>query len=598
MTPRQEISSLRESEAHFRNLFEQSPIAYQSLDENACFLDINARHCQLLGYAAETLIGRHFAEFAEPTPGVSFQETFDRFKAEGRIQMEMELKRKDGARISVLLSGSVQRDAAGNFVRTHCVLHDITERKHMEQALRASEERYRLLVEQTPDGIFVGDTQGHYVDVNAAGAQMLGYTRDELLTMSIRDVIHADEIARIPAELARYEGGTVATAIWRFRRKDGSEFIGEVVGRCLPDGRLQGIVRDITLREQAEAVLAEREILLRTITDISPDPIFMLDRSLRMVYANPATLAVIRTGSGQPDLSLDQIIGKTALDHFGDPAVARALMEADEQVMASGQAGIREVEMGAPGHQMTQQISRTPYRDGSGQVIGMIGVSRDITRHKQGEAARLAELERQRDSLVREVHHRIKNHLQGITGLLSNRISDHPESTGQLEDVIRQINTIANVYGLQSRRGEPRIELCHLLRETADVATAIAPVECLLPPSGGDRGLLHTEAVPMALVINELITNAAKHVTGALPGRPVRMALEDDGAAVRIRIRGGPSTLPAGFDYAAGHGLGTGLDLVRHLLPPIGAYLRFSQDGDEVVAELALAPSLFNRDPQ
>ena len=118
--------------------------------------------------------------------------------------------------------------------------------------LQASEHRYRLLVEQAADGIFVSDAVGRYLDVNPSAAAMLGYSRDELLSLRIHDIILPEEVPRIPDEIALLAGGTVATSTWRFRRKDGSFFIGEVSSRRLPDGRLQAIVRDVTQRTQAE----------------------------------------------------------------------------------------------------------------------------------------------------------------------------------------------------------------------------------------------------------------------------------------------------------------------------------------------------------
>jgi PAS domain S-box-containing protein len=137
------------------------------------------------------------------------------------------------------------------------VLADITERQRGEQQLRQSEERYRLLVEQAADGIFVSDARGHYSDVNAAGCQMLGYSRQEILGLHILDVIAADEKPRLAPELAKLGNGEVVRSTWRFRRKDGSSFTGEVAARRLPNGDFQAFLRDVTAQKEAEAALAE-----------------------------------------------------------------------------------------------------------------------------------------------------------------------------------------------------------------------------------------------------------------------------------------------------------------------------------------------------
>ena len=127
-----------------------------------------------------------------------------------------------------------------------------TANKQSEEALRVSEHRYRLLVEQTVDGIYVSDPNGNYIDVNPAGAAMLGYSPEEICRLNIADVIAGNEVLRIGPEVAKFVDGAVVRSEWRFRRKDGTCFDGEVMGRQLPDGRLQAVLRDITERKQAE----------------------------------------------------------------------------------------------------------------------------------------------------------------------------------------------------------------------------------------------------------------------------------------------------------------------------------------------------------
>ena len=148
-------------------------------------------------------------------------------------------------------------ESHGTRPRFSFVAENITERKQAEEALRESEERYRLLVEQAVDGIFVSDAGGHYLSVNSAGAAMLGYTPTEIIRLTIADVIAGDEVPRLPVEVAKFADGRVICSEWLLRRKDGSFFPGEVVGRQLPNGRLLAILRDITDRRQAQDALRQ-----------------------------------------------------------------------------------------------------------------------------------------------------------------------------------------------------------------------------------------------------------------------------------------------------------------------------------------------------
>ncbi|MBV8816941.1 MAG: PAS domain S-box protein [Acidobacteriaceae bacterium] len=124
-------------------------------------------------------------------------------------------------------------------------------------ALRESEERHRLLAEQVADGIFVADSKGRYLDANQAGAAMLGYTIEELLKLRIHDVIAPEELPRLPEHLEELSSGGLVVSDWQLQRKDGSRFVGELVARRFPDGRFQGVVRDVTERRKAEEKLRE-----------------------------------------------------------------------------------------------------------------------------------------------------------------------------------------------------------------------------------------------------------------------------------------------------------------------------------------------------
>ncbi|MEW6348455.1 MAG: PAS domain S-box protein [Thermodesulfobacteriota bacterium] len=142
--------ALRESEARFRSLFEESPLAYQSLNEFGCYEDCNDELCRLLGCPKDEILGKSFDEFWTPARKHLFRTRFDGFKGSGSVKAEVQLVRKDGSVVTVLLAGRVQHDANGRFVRTHCILQDITARTLAEEALRqAKDELERRVTERT-----------------------------------------------------------------------------------------------------------------------------------------------------------------------------------------------------------------------------------------------------------------------------------------------------------------------------------------------------------------------------------------------------------------------------------------------------------------
>jgi PAS domain S-box-containing protein len=127
--------TLKNSENRFRQMFDHSPIAYLSLDLEGRFLDLNDKMAAMLGYSRTELLGRCFGDFWLETAKEQFAVTFNNFKTTQHAGSELQLRRKDGRAITVLIDGSIQRDFNDNFVRTHCILWDISERKHMEDVL-------------------------------------------------------------------------------------------------------------------------------------------------------------------------------------------------------------------------------------------------------------------------------------------------------------------------------------------------------------------------------------------------------------------------------------------------------------------------------
>ncbi|OFX25737.1 MAG: hypothetical protein A2V77_05475 [Anaeromyxobacter sp. RBG_16_69_14] len=191
----------------------------------------------------------------------------------------------------------------GEIVGSVVVARDVTERKRAEQALRASEDRFRHLVEQVGDGIFVASTRGRYTDVNPAGCEMLGMTREEVLASTFVDVLAPEEIHRLEEQIDVLSDDRVHRSEWRFRRKDGSVFVGELDGRRLSDGTFQGVLRDITERKRAEErVFADLAALTRmhalsgrVVEGSSIEPLLQetMDAAVAIMAASKGTLQLL-----------------------------------------------------------------------------------------------------------------------------------------------------------------------------------------------------------------------------------------------------------------------------------------------------------------
>jgi PAS domain S-box-containing protein len=248
---------------------------------------------------------------------------------------------------------------------------------------------------------------------------------------------------------------------------------------------------------------------------------------------------------------------------------------------------------GAPADLQSADTSVVSSQTSTSQLLL---VATDVTEQRAAERARLQAAIDQREVLVREVHHRIKNNLQGVAGLLQQNAIRHPEVASVLSEAVGQVQAIAQVYGLQVGASGP-LEVAGLLRAIAQSVQRTFGSVITVEVTGTVPHLLpEAEAIPVALTLNELLTNAIKHGQGgdvrcelAVLG-PAPDGSLIDGVVVRIT---GPGTLPAGFDLSRLRGGVSGLGLVRALLPRRSATLSLVQDGATVVAVVELrSPSV------
>ncbi|MEO8525288.1 MAG: sensor histidine kinase, partial [Caldimonas sp.] len=195
-----------------------------------------------------------------------------------------------------------------------------------------------------------------------------------------------------------------------------------------------------------------------------------------------------------------------------------------------------------------------------------------------------------------EVHHRIKNNLQGVAGLLQQIAKRKPEVAGAIDEVVGQVHAIAQVYGLQVGDTGP-LALARVLEAiTASVQRTFGRTIRYRVEGKGvkDWTLPEVEAIPVALTLNELLTNAIKHSPDGDATEEVSCLLEADVDGVHVVISN-RAQLPAGFRLARIPNGVSGLGLVRALLPRRNATLRIEQAGDHVLARVDLREPLVAR---
>lgn len=458
------------------------------------------------------------------------------------------------------------------------VVTDVTERKNAEAALRESEERYELAVTGADAAIWDWDVSGMSVYYSPRWAEMRGYTPTEISDREDEwsSRIHPDDSPRVLAALrAHLDGNTpVFSEEYRIRCKDGSWKWVHDRGLAQRDAsgkaiRMAGSETDITDKMLAEAALRESEDRFRAFMDLSPIVAWIKDDEFRVRYANKPFAALFQ----QP---LENLIGQTDYDYLPRETADQTRAN-DAHVLKTGE--------------MIETIEHVPGRDGmmrhwlvqkfplvrEGRAVWVGGTAVDLTQRFKAEEEVKASLH-EKEVLLREVHHRVKNNLQIVSSLLnlqSRQLSD-PALIEVFSSTRDRVRAMAAVHERLYESGDfAKIDLASHLSSLSRMLTrahtpAGANVQLALriEPVTVD---LNT-AVPLSLIANEVIINSLKYAFIGRGAGVLTIELRSDDGFHELRIADDGPGFPAAVDPTTTRTLG--LRLVRDLARQIRGELR------------------------
>ena len=511
----------------------------------------------------------------------------------GRFSGERRLRRRDGHLGWVQVSKRLvdaQQPGAGLI----CSYVDVDERRQVREALQLQAERTRAILDSVLVGIVtVGDAGIEWMNRSARrmfGGELADFVGQPMAIVATDEPHHPLRATHYREALS---DGQSETFECRLRGRDGREFW--VVGNAVVTGRESAVaggsqitfaLLDIERRRQAEVSIAQAQASLQRIIDTAPLAIALFDAaSARVLRLNQMAATFI----GKPAA---QVLSHPPEDWFSADD-AQSLRQDFALAQRGTEALRREVlrTVSSPGDGSVAVPVRIwdvriVWLDAGTQTQVLL-VGSDVTEQRLAEQARFEAAVSQRELLIKEVHHRIKNNLQGVAGLLQQTAARRPDVAQLIGEAVGQVHAIAQVHGLHVGLSGPlRIEPL-LQAITGSVQRTFGRgIRLFVDGAPAQRyALPEAESIPIALTVNELLTNAIKH---SVDGE-IECGLHCDDAVVTVTVRN-LGRLQEGFNLAQVPPGVSGLGLVRALLPRRTATMSLVQDGNSVLASIALVP--------
>jgi PAS domain S-box-containing protein len=554
---------LQDQEERFQLLFNQAPLGYQSLDLEGNFIEVNQQWLDILGYSHDEVIGKWFGDFLTPRHREAFQKKFPAFKAQGHIHSEFEMIHKNNSILFISFDGKIGYDNHGEFKQTHCILQNITERKHAEQELLQQKNILKTIIDSTTEAIFAKDRDGKYLFINEAGAKMLGSTVENIIGRTDKDII-PDDIAREFQKTDEYviwsgqvyereEKGIIDDKYYTFltHKSPWKDNSGIIIG-------LIGVSSDITKRKQTEIRLKESEFKYRLLVENQTDLVVKLDKKGNFTYVSP---------------SYCKVFGKEECELLGQSFLT--FVHADDLIHSENE--IKKLNLPPHNCQFEHLAntvngwrwfswSNTAELNVKREVISIVGVGRDITERKkterllqennkkievQNEALikinnellvakeHAEESDRLKTAFLQNMSHEIRtpmNAIMGFAGLLPDQYNNKLKLEKYSEiinkrstDLLNVVNDILDIAKIESGQLPLNIEECNLTDLFAELTTVFTEYKAriekqhiklnLFAPTNKKENIIITDRGKLRQIFIYLLSNAFKFTnTGAVEG--------------------------------------------------------------------------------
>jgi len=554
-----------------QGFLEAAPDAIVVVDSEGRIAIVNQLTEKMFGYGREELLGKP-VEFLVPERYRGqhvndrteyFREPRTRPMGEGR---ELSGRRKDGSEFAVEISLSPLVTESGTLVIS--IIRDTTQR-------RQAESKFRGLLESAPDAIVVVDRTGRIWIVNSQTERLFGYHRDELIGQPIEVLVPerfhkvhvADRNEYFGAPKTRPMGG--ASSVLTGRRRDGSEFPVEI--SLSPMQTEEGLLVSAAIRDITERMKVEAKF--RSFLEAAPDAILIVNRSSQIVLLNSQAEKLF--GFRREDL-LGKPVETLVPERFRHRHSAhREGFFLDPRVRPMG-SGLELFGVRAGGTEFPVEISLSPIETEEGTLVS--AAIRDISERKLAET-KLRQSLNEKDVLLKEIHHRVKNNLQIVSSMLNlqmDQIAD-AKALELFQESQSRVRSIALFHEkLYQSKDLARVDIAEYLKVLTGGLFAtygVNPDSLQLVVNADDIPMGVDAAISCGLIVNELVSNSLKH---AFPGDrkgAVGVTLRSEGTEAVLEVSDDGVGFPADRDFRNPSTLG--LKLVAILTEQLRGTIEF-----------------------
>jgi PAS domain S-box-containing protein len=478
---------------------------------------------------------------------------------------------RDGTEVDLSVYAAPIRDDDGSVIAAMGIAFNVTEHKRAQDALKRSEERFRTFADTMPGFLFTTDEAGNLTYLNRQLQTALGLPEGQGLGLRFLDLIRDED--REPVE-----------RVWTDREADQRLFETEY---CLqyPDGTTRwvlcrivpvkdelggiayrlGIAIDIEDRRHAEAALLESENRLRLALEAGGLGTWSVDIAAGTVQWDARCCEMFGLSPEPRQLSLEAVAD---LIHPDDHAVVIRNYVAATDAGGNYRNEFRSL---SPDQQIRWIVTQGLVQLGEGRIIG---INRDVTERRKREDALHQSLQH-RELLAREADHRIKNSLQLVASLLAlqRQALDNPSAIHAIDSAIARVGAIAETHlALQHSPDFRTILFDQLVKQVCAGLAKLNPAVSIVTEALNPLELLAERAIPLGLVLNELLTNALRHAYPAGESGEIRVSATHSDGLLTLIVADDGIGMPSNTDR---RGLGT--RVIRSLMGQLKAELAVEQ---------------------